>query len=73
MRLMFFITILLSLVLASCSTKRQIEYRQVLVPVKCEIPDRQRPSRQSDVLETLKAILIYTNLLEKDLKICKGK
>lgn len=58
----------ISLVFVGCGVK----YKEVLVPVKCSVSDKTRPLYTKNVVKDFKNILIYTELLEADLKICKG-
>ncbi|MFP6006800.1 hypothetical protein ACLF8L_07625 [Helicobacter pylori] len=49
---------------------KKIIYREVKVPVKCDIEIPSRPSEHLEALEYLRALLIYTETLENDLKFC---
>ncbi|GAA7729587.1 hypothetical protein HpCOL14_15540 [Helicobacter pylori] len=40
------------------------------VPIKCDIEIPTRPSEHLETLEYLRALLIYTETLENDLKFC---
>ncbi|WP_324737758.1 hypothetical protein [Helicobacter salomonis] len=47
-------------------------YKPVYIPTKCNIPKLERPALGSSLLlENIKALLIYTELLEKDLEFCR--
>ncbi|WP_324725851.1 hypothetical protein [Helicobacter felis] len=47
-------------------------YKPVYVPTKCQIPKLERPALGSSSLaQNIKALLIYTELLEKDLDFCR--
>ncbi len=54
--------------LTACA-KNEI-YRDVKVPIKCDIEIPTRPSEHLEALEYLRALLIYTETLENDLKFC---
>ncbi|WP_025452018.1 hypothetical protein [Helicobacter pylori] len=45
-------------------------YHEVKVPIKCDIEIPTRPSAHLEALEYLRALLIYTETLENDLKFC---
>ncbi len=49
---------------------KKIIYREVKVPIKCDIELPTRPSEHLEALEYLRALLIYTETLENDLKFC---
>ncbi len=49
---------------------KKIIYREVKVPIKCDIEMPTRPSEHLEALEYLRALLIYTETLENDLKFC---
>lgn len=59
------ITLLICIIaLGGCSAK------VVYVPVKCGIIQRTKPVKTPNIVENIKNILIYTELLEKDLDFC---
>ncbi|WQT48278.1 hypothetical protein KVC52_03345 [Helicobacter pylori] len=49
---------------------KKVIYREVKVPIKCNIEIPTRPSEHLEALEYLRALLIYTETLENDLKFC---
>ncbi len=49
---------------------KKIIYHEVKVPIKCDIELPTRPSVHLEALEYLKALLVYTETLENDLKFC---
>lgn len=57
------------IILSGCAT----QYKEVKIPVKCEIPARVKPAQKGNEVDQLKAILIYTEGLERDLKFCRGE
>lgn len=57
------------IILSGCAT----QYKEVKIPIKCEIPPRVKPEQKGNEVEQLKAILIYTEGLERDLKFCRGE
>lgn len=59
----------LALVLNACASPRT---KIVKVPIKCDIPKREKPKKQSNTIAYLKEILIYTESLERDLAFCRG-
>lgn len=67
-------SILTSLIFVGCSFKEvEVEYRNVYIPVRCDVPKRERPKKSNSIAENFKRILIYTEILEKDLKVCRGE
>ncbi|WP_324728113.1 hypothetical protein [Helicobacter cynogastricus] len=47
-------------------------YKPVYIPTKCQIPKLERPALASPIIsENIKALLIYAELLEKDLAFCR--
>ncbi|WP_066389543.1 hypothetical protein [Helicobacter himalayensis] len=47
-------------------------YKEVKVPIKCDVPKREKPKNQGNITTFLKDILIYTEGLERDLAFCRG-
>ncbi len=66
-----FLACCFSFVFLGCAKK--IIYKQVKIPVKCDVVLPTRPSEHLEGLEYLKELLIYAELLEKDLKFCTQK
>lgn len=60
--------LILPLIISGCQ-----QYKQVLIPTICEIPQREKPKSSGDVLEDIKAILIYSELIAEDLDFCTGR
>lgn len=48
-------------------------YKEVKVPVKCDVKERKKPKQNSNVVLYLKELLIYTEGLERDLAFCRGE
>ena len=65
--------IFLIIFITGCSVEPKIEYREKLVPVKCEIPKTELPAYTGDVFSDIPNILIYTEILEADIKQCTGE
>ncbi len=59
------------LLLGACTPR--VVYKNVYIPTRCQISKPSRPSKDLDMLEYLKALLIYTQELEKDLDFCLQK
>lgn len=57
--------------LSGCAAK--IEYKEVLVPQKCEVTKKYRPAQTGDILGDFKGVLVYTEMLESDLAVCLGE
>lgn len=65
---MRWICILTLLALSGC-----VAYKEVSIPTSCEVPIRERPIRSGNVIDDFKAILIYSEGIEQDLKFCIKK
>ncbi|RVZ56212.1 hypothetical protein EC565_07925 [Helicobacter pylori] len=65
---LIFLAFCVSVGFSACA-KRMI-YQEVKVPIKCDIEIPTRPSEHLEALEYLRALLIYTETLENDLKFC---
>ncbi|MGL2332766.1 hypothetical protein ACOWK8_03420 [Helicobacter pylori] len=65
---LLFLAFFFSVGFSACAKK--IVYHEVKVPIKCDIEMPSRPSEHLEALEYLKALLIYTETLENDLKFC---
>ncbi|WP_100951405.1 hypothetical protein [Helicobacter pylori] len=65
---LLFLAFVLSVSFNACAKK--VIYQEVKVPIKCDILMPSRPSEHLEALEYLKALLIYTETLENDLKFC---
>ncbi|MCQ2645335.1 hypothetical protein JT103_07190 [Helicobacter pylori] len=64
----YFLVLVFSVCFSACAKK--IIYHEVKVPIKCDIELPTRPSEHLEALEYLRALLIYTETLENDLKFC---
>ncbi|WP_104740916.1 hypothetical protein [Helicobacter bizzozeronii] len=51
----------------------RVVYKNVYIPTKCKVLKPVRPHKSLNTLEYLKALLIYTQELEKDLDFCLQK
>ncbi|WP_219032244.1 hypothetical protein [Helicobacter pylori] len=65
---LLFLACVFGVSLTACAKK--VFYREVKVPIKCDIETPTRPSEHLEALEYLRALLIYTETLENDLKFC---
>ncbi|GAA7161937.1 hypothetical protein BD0049_14750 [Helicobacter pylori] len=63
-----FIAFVFSVSFNACA--KRVIYHEVKVPIKCDIEMPSRPSAHLEALEYLRALLIYTETLENDLKFC---
>ncbi len=63
-----FLACVFSISFTACAKK--VIYQEVKVPIKCDIEIPTRPSEHLEGLEYLRALLIYTDTLENDLKFC---
>lgn len=66
-----FFAMLALFALYGCAQK--LEYKEVFLPQKCEVSKKTRPPYTQNLSEDVKNILIYTELLEADLKLCLGE
>ena len=65
----FFIALTL---IAFCGCAEKVAYKEVFVPQKCSVLQKPRPAKTGELLKDFDTILIYTELLEQDLNICRG-
>ncbi|WQT20826.1 hypothetical protein E5A86_01000 [Helicobacter pylori] len=65
---LLFLAVVVSVSFSACAKK--VIYREVKVPIKCDIEIPIRPSEHLESLEYLRALLVYTETLENDLKFC---
>ncbi|PUD46108.1 hypothetical protein [Helicobacter pylori] len=65
---LYFLAFGVSVIFSACAKK--VIYQEVKVPIKCDIEIPTRPSEHLEALEYLRALLIYTETLENDLKFC---
>ncbi|MFP6202428.1 hypothetical protein ACLGCJ_08015 [Helicobacter pylori] len=65
---LYFLALVVGVCFSACA-KRMI-YHEVKVPVKCDVEMPTRPSAHLETLEYLRALLIYAEELENDLKFC---
>ncbi|RKV43817.1 hypothetical protein DD764_01365 [Helicobacter pylori] len=63
-----FLALYVSVCFSACAKK--VIYHEVKVPIKCDIEIPTRPSEHLEALEYLRALLIYAETLENDLKFC---
>lgn len=68
---LIFLAFCVSVGFSACAKK--VIYHEVKVPIKCDIEIPTRPSEHLEALEYLRALLIYTETLENDLKFCTKK
>ncbi len=65
---LLFLAGVVSVSFSACA--KRIIYQEVKVPIKCDIEMPSRPSEHLEALEYLRALLIYAETLENDLKFC---
>lgn len=65
---LLFLACVVGVSLSACAKK--VIYHEVKVPIKCDIEMPTRPSAHLETLEYLRALLIYAETLENDLKFC---
>ncbi len=65
---LLFLACVVSVSFNACA--KRVIYHEVKVPIKCDIEIPSRPSGHLEALEYLRALLIYTETLENDLKFC---
>lgn len=71
---MKWVMLVLVVMMSGCATKVEYVDRpvEVKVPVKCELEMPKKPDVTIDV-DGLKAVLVYTELLECTLRQCRGE
>lgn len=62
------VTALFALLLSACAPR--VIYKDVYIPTKCRVLKPTRPPKSLNTLDYLKALLIYTEQLERDLDFC---
>ncbi len=65
--------LILACVFIFTACAKKVIYKEVKTPIKCDIEMPTRPSEHLEALEYLRALLIYTETLENDLKFCTKK
>lgn len=66
-----FLFIISTLLFCGCST---IEYKEVYIPTKCDIPYPKIAKKTDDIIENQKNLVVYTLELEDALNCCiKGE
>ncbi|MGN8518332.1 hypothetical protein ACR9M8_06305 [Helicobacter pylori] len=65
---LLFLACVVSVCFNACA--KRVIYHEVKVPIKCDIQLPSRPTEHLEALEYLRALLIYTETLENDLKFC---
>ncbi|EJB97082.1 hypothetical protein [Helicobacter pylori] len=68
---LLFLAFVVSVSFNACA--KRVIYHEVKVPIKCDIQLPSRPTEHLEALQYLKALLIYTETLENDLKFCTKK
>lgn len=67
-----FITSLFLFLSLGCSNKTQVIYKEVKIPIKCNVDKISKPAYSDNLIQDLKNLAVYTELLEKDLNFCIG-
>lgn len=62
--------LILALVLCATGCATQTLYKEVYVPTKCEIPHTPKPNYTGNLEEDLRNLLIYDEVIQKDLEFC---
>lgn len=63
--------LILPIFLSSCYGMK--EYEQVFIPSACDVPKREKPKKTGVLIEDIRAILIYDEIISKDLSFCRGE
>lgn len=71
MKLSLLLLFLLMLLCTACSPITI--YEEVKVPIKCTLPPTPKPTYSNNLEIDLSNILIYDELLQEDLKTCRGE
>lgn len=48
-----------------------VVYREVKVPVQCQIDKQNRPAYTGSLMEDFQNMLIYSEIIERDLDFCR--
>lgn len=76
---LFIVFLICMLILPSGCTKPAVIYKEVKVPVKCDVKKRTRPNLDMNsssfdkFMGTIHEVLEYTEGLERDLAYCRGE
>lgn len=67
------IALFLPLMFVACSMNFKKECESIYVPVKCDIPKREKPKRQpnQDFTDFQVELRTYYEMIEKDLEFCR--
>lgn len=67
------INFFLVLIFNACAYNTETIYKEVKIPVKCNIKRMPKPQYSNDLLKDLQNILIYSDLIENNLNFCLGE
>ncbi len=77
--LFFVVFIIVMLLIPSGCVKPAVIYKEVKIPVKCDVKKRERPNLDMNVnnfdkfMQKIHEVLEYTEGLERDLAYCRGE
>lgn len=67
------INFFLVLLLNACAYNTETIYKEVKIPVKCNIRRMERPTYKGELMIDLQNLLIYSDLIENNLNFCLGE
>lgn len=67
-KIFFFIG--LFFILTGCAVKQEVVYKEVKVPVQCDVVLPQRPKITQDTVSNTVELISYSKSLEELLKVC---
>lgn len=71
---MHFLVAIISVILLAGCAEPSIVYKEVKIPVRCDIKLPEKPEKSDDLVDTYARILKYTELVEAGLYFCvKGE
>ena len=73
MKTIISLCIIFFLLLSGCAYNTETIYKEVKIPVKCNIKRMGKPTYKGDLMLDLQNLLIYSDLIENNLDFCLGK
>lgn len=64
------IAILTGVLFIGCAPQTRVVYKDVYIPIKCDASLPDKPAQTRDLARDLANILIYTEILERNLRYC---
>lgn len=64
------LTLFIVTLITGCA-RPTVVYKEVKVPVRCDVVERKKPVKESNLVHYLREVLIYAEGLERDLQYCR--